>query len=401
MNEFNGLAPIFIVGVPRSGTTLLAAMLAAHSRLSCGTETRFFRFLSQSHPEKLLDAEHWPDDATEFLFNMKLVDIPVPDHYGLRREQIRAYLAERTACIPNILSSLTEQFMSREGKERWVEKSPEHLLFVRDIRRYFPQSPIIRIVRDPRDVALSLNKSPWAPSDFLDAILLWRKYDLASWEFFRDDQNSLTIHYEMLVQSPEKELKRICEFIGESFEQTMLDTSKSADHLVTSKDSWHRIVDKPVDASRIGVWERELSKETNRLAEALIGDRIISYGYECVENFDTAAETYPSLEALASHRQALSALVKKDIRFWVKNLGEQRKTEVYVGVPDKDNWLRYTKPERWGDILRIIAKIAWDKLSGHRIYWVRNRVVEKHAGSATSLIASVFKLTESHLDLVD
>ena len=84
-------APIFVVGVPRSGTTLLAAMLAAHGSLSCGTETRFFHFLSQTDAEKLIKAENWPDSATDFLFKLKLVDIPVPEHYALRKEQIRAY----------------------------------------------------------------------------------------------------------------------------------------------------------------------------------------------------------------------------------------------------------------------------------------------------------------------
>lgn len=392
--------PVFIVGVPRSGTTLLAAMLSAHSRLSCGTETRFFRFLSQVDAGQLTDPVYWPDSATDFLFNVKLVDTPVPEHYGFGKEQVRTFLNERFASVPTILSSLTEQFMIREGKERWMEKSPEHLLFVRDIRRYFPQSPIIRIVRDPRDVALSLNKAPWAPSDFLDAILLWCKYDQASWEFFQEDQNTLTIHYETLLYSPEKELLKVCDFIGESFELTMLDTSKSADNLITKKDSWHRIVDKPIDTSRIGVWKRELPEGSNRLGEALIGDRISAYGYECVETFHDAAQIYPSLAALADYPQALKALVDKDIRFWVKRAGEQ-KVAVYVGLPDKDNWLRYTKPERWGDILRIIAKIVRDKLTGRRIYWIRNRAFEKHSGSATGLISSIFKLAESRLDVAD
>lgn len=401
MNGFAGTAPIFVVGVPRSGTTLLAAMLAAHSRLNCGTETRFFHFLSQNNPENLVEAECWPDRATDFLFDMKLVDIPVPDHYGLDREQIKAYLAERKASIPNILASLTEQLMIREGKERWVEKSPEHLLFVKDVRRYFPQSPIIRIVRDPRDVALSLNKSPWAPADFVDAILLWRRYDETSREFFREDHNSLTIHYEHLIQSPEKELRRVCNFIDESFEAAMLDTSKSAENLVTKKDTWHRIVDKPVDPSRLGVWKRELPDGMNRLAEALVGDRINVYGYERVESLETAARVYPSLDALARHRQAMSVLVEKNIRFWVNSPGESIKTVVYIGLPDRDHWLRYKKPERWGDILRIIVQIAWSKFTGQRVYWIRNQALEKHSGSATRLIASIFKLTESLLDLAD
>jgi len=394
-------APIFVVGVPRSGTTLLAAMLAAHSRLSCGTETRFFHFLSQMDTGELTKAENWPDGAVDFLFKMKLVDIPVPEHYALGKEQLKAYLVDKEPRIPNILSSLTEQFMIREGKRRWVEKSPEHLLFVGDIRRYFPKSPIIHIVRDPRDVALSLNKSPWAPPDFLDAILMWRKYDLSSWEFFQNDQNSLTVQYEFLLQSPEDELRKICEFIDESFELTMLDTSQSANNLVTRKDSWHRIVDKPVDVSRIGVWKRELAEDDNRLAEALIGDRIRAYEYECVESFETAAEVFPSLEMLVRHRSALEKLVEREIRFWTSPADENIKISLYIGLPDKDKWLRNNKPERWGDIFQIFTKIIRDKLAGRRVYWIQDQILEKKSSYAAKLIASIFRLTESRLDFVN
>lgn len=393
--------PIFVVGVPRSGTTLLAAMLAAHRQLSCGTETRFFHFLSQVDVGELIKPENWPDDAIDFLFNMKLVDIPVPEHYALGREQIKAYLDDKTACVPNILSSLTEQFMFREGKKRWVEKSPEHLLFVRDIRKYFPQSPIIQIMRDPRDVALSLNKAPWAPSDFLDAILLWRKYDLSSLDFFQNDQNSLIVHYELLLQSPEDELKKICDFIGEPFETTMLDTSRSANNLVTRKDSWHRIVDKPVDVSRIGVWKRELPESFNRLAEALIGDRIRAYGYECIESFETLAKVYPSLEILVNQRPIFDELVDKGVRFWSYRADEDIKISLYVGLPDNDKWLRHTIPQRWGDILRIISKICWDKLTGRSIYWIRNQILEKKPSYAAKMISSIFRLTEGRMDLVN
>jgi hypothetical protein len=331
---------------------------------------------------------------------MKLVDIPVPEHYELGREQIKAYLNDKTACVPNILSSLTEQFMIQEGKKRWVEKSPEHLLFVRDIRNYFPQSPIIRIVRDPRDVALSLNKAPWAPPDFLDAILMWRKYDLSSWKFFQHDQNSLTVHYELLLQSPEDELRKICDFIGEPFDLTMLDTSRSANNLVTSKDSWHRIVDKPVDISRIGVWKRELPKDANRLTEAMIGDRIRDYDYDCIESFETAAKVYPSLEMLLGHRSAFEKFVDRGIRFWKNPVDENFKISLYVGIPDKNGWLRNDKPERWGDIFQIFVNIFLDKITGRSIYWIQDQILEKKSSYASKLIASFLRLTESRLDFV-
>ncbi|MDT8305503.1 MAG: sulfotransferase, partial [Anaerolineae bacterium] len=60
--------PIFVVGVQRSGTTLLAALLAAHSRMSCGPETHFFRWLAEEEePSRLCRADSWPETAVSFL----------------------------------------------------------------------------------------------------------------------------------------------------------------------------------------------------------------------------------------------------------------------------------------------------------------------------------------------
>jgi hypothetical protein len=381
-----GKAPIFVVGVPRSGTTLLAAMLGAHSRMSCGTETRFFRFLPNACVDQLCAPESWPENAVDFLYTMKLVDIPVPDHYNLNRQQIYDYLSVQPPSIQNILASLTEQFMIVEEKSRWVEKSPEHLMYVNNIRNYFPESPIVRIIRDPRDVALSLIKTPWAPQDFLEAIIYWRIYDENSARFFKSDANCYTIYYENLIQSPEIELKKLCEFLGEDYEDQMLDTSRSAANIVTKKDSWHRIVDKPVDLSRLFVWKNGLTQDINRVAEALIGDRLETYGYERVENFDRFASVYPELDMLLNFRESLASLVGQGFRFWRSGYEHGSHLKVYVGEPDKDKWLSEKKPERWWETFHLITEMLREKLAHQQIYWVRNQDVKMDLGYCSRML---------------
>jgi hypothetical protein len=396
MNVVDDKPPIFIVGVPRSGTTLLAAMLNAHSRLSCGTETRFFRFLSGVDLDELCDQRTWPDMAVDYLFSLKLVDKPVPEHYAVTKEQIYTYLRVHPPTIPSILSSLTELFMRKEGKCRWVEKSPEHLLYVDEIRKYFPQSPIIRIVRDPRDVALSLVKAPWAPPDYLDALLYWCDYDERSEGFFQYDRKSYTIFYENLVQSPESELRKLCVFIGEDFENEMLDTSNSAAKVVTEMDAWHRIVHKPVDKTRTQVWKRELTNEQNRITESLIGDRILTYEYDREESFDHKAIVYPSIDALLKYRLSLKKFVDEGVRFFEMDYDDKDHYVIYVGDPDLDKWLRYKQIERWWDTVRIIAKILIGKLTNQHIYWVRETTDDAKPSYSSRLIAFVLQfITES------
>ncbi|MFN8487844.1 MAG: sulfotransferase [Caldilineaceae bacterium] len=390
MNNPIDQAPIFIVGVPRSGTTLLAAMLAAHSQLSCGPETRFFHFLAQTDPQQLL--EDWPEKAVDYLFSLILIE-PVPHHYGLTREAIATALKAQPPSIPSIISALTEQYMQQQGKRRWVEKSPEHLICVDAIRAVFPNSPIIRIVRDPRDVALSLVKTPWAPQDFLEALLFWRMYDLQSTPFFQADANCYTLYYENLVQTPERELRQLCAFLGESFEPQMLDTSTSATKVTTEKEAWKHLVAKPVDQSRIHTWKRELSKEQNQAAEALIGDRLLAYGYECAERFEQVADVYPSVETLLKYRQSMASFVDAKIKFWHDVHERQSDLMIYLGSPEQDRWLRDQKPGRWWDTLRIISRILKGKLAHQPVFWVRDRVAVVQAGFCGRLIAWTFQLT--------
>ena len=118
-------------------------------------ETRFFHFLAKTNIDQLLDL--WPENAIHFLFSIVLIK-PIPVHYGISRSEIRSYLENQTPSVPAVLSSLTEQIMVKEGKHRWVEKSPENTVQLDLVRQYFHRSPVIRILRDPRDVAPSMIK---------------------------------------------------------------------------------------------------------------------------------------------------------------------------------------------------------------------------------------------------
>lgn len=388
--------PIFIVGVPRSGTTLLAAMLSSHSCLSCGPETRFFHFLAKTNPDLLCESHSWPGEALKFLFATNLVGIPVPEHYKVDSSQIQSYLVQHKPAIPSIISCLTEQAMIRKGKSRWIEKSPEHLKHVYTIRKYFPYSPIIRIVRDPRDVSLSLMKVPWAPSDFLDALMLWRNYDEQSAFFFQNDKNTHTMFYEKLVVSPDIELKNLCNFIGENYESRMLDTSDSFANVVAEKEVWHRIVSKPVDKTRIRLWKKEISREENRIAEALIGDRLKIYGYDNMERLDQVAVVYPSLSTLVRYRKSLASLISDGTRFWKIDSDLQRPLMIYVGHPDRDRWLRFGKPERLFDASHVIIEILKRKLSRQDIYWIRDENDCVKSGVLAWLLTFVLKLLAIH-----
>lgn len=401
--------PIFIVGVPRSGTTLLAALLGAHSRLSCGPETHFFmflpgrkrllfyrlfRFLPSAKSHLLCARKYWPDRAVDFLFSMDHVGQPVPAHYGFSRDDISQYLRRCQPSIQAILASLTEQFMHKRGKQRWVEKTPDHLVLAPAIRKYFPNAPILRIVRDPRDVALSLKNVPWGPKSFLGGLALWMKYDEMSRSFFETDSLCHTLRYEDLLSSPEEEIKKVCDFINVPFEDSMLDTTRSYADVNRTNESWKENVQRGFDKSRARVWEQKLDEAEIQLAEAIAGGRLRYYGYPVIHNYCNYNRLIPP-SAIPKYPQLISHLAANGTRFWSAAPSEAPSAEVYLGDPVTDHWLAGNGCERAMQTLRIGCRILLQRLSGRRVTWVCRDSLAKRTGVCSALLSMILPRREN------
>jgi hypothetical protein len=384
--------PVFVVGVPRSGTTLLAAMLAAHSRLSCGPETHFFRWLARVEERQLCDASTWPGPAASFVQSIRhTAFIPgtertLLEKYQIDESGIPAYLRAQDPSVPNILRSVTEQHMEAQGKRRWVEKTPEHLLHVATIRRFFPRSPIVRVIRDPRDVALSLMKVPWGVQSFLQGLLYWQRLDAASRDFLADDRLVYTLRFEDLVSCPREELQKLCRFVGEAFEERMLDTSNTGEAINSRNVPWKNKVREAPDSSRAEAWRSELTRPENQLAEALLGDHLVTLGYRVNEHFSRAAEIYPRSGLAAEYAGAMAIVASKGVRFWKAGPEEQCRTKVYLGEPGSREWLGEQKAGRVMKALPVLSDIASAAMRHRDLYWIPNRDDGQWAGYVSLLL---------------
>jgi hypothetical protein len=364
-------APIFIVGIPRSGTTLLAAMLAAHSRMSCGPETHFFRRLEKVDPDDLTRAAEWPRAAVDFICSITHTSFSSEERlrlinkYQIEKSQIESYLSSKEPSIPTILSSITEQFMVRMGKTRWVEKTPDHIEHLSLMRKYFPDSPIIRIMRDPRDVALSLRRVPWGAMSSIEAFLYWKDLDQKSDSFFASDSLGYTLRFEDLICTPEEEMKRLCQFIGEEYEPGMLDTSTTGKMLNSRNVPWKDKVSQPIDSDRISLWKREFTPQENRLAESILGDRISAFEYPRDEQFDLLGEVYPGSRLAVKYPDVFWMVSGRGVRFWKLTPNEKPSVRVYLGDPALDQWQSVDKAGPLPVIFDIINSI----LSRKAIYW--------------------------------
>ena len=392
-----GKDPVFIVGVPRSGTTLLAALLSAHSKMSCGPETHFFRNLPNSNLDHLVGSDSWITNAVEFISSISHTSYSdsgktlLIDKYHISKSQIADYLRNKEPSIQNILSSITEQHMVSNGKIRWIEKTPDHIEYVHTIRKYFPTSPIIRIIRDPRDTALSLMKMPWGTMTIHEALLYWIRIDDSSKDFFRTDKASYTIRYEDLIQVPTDQLKEVCDFIGEEFEESMLDTTQSGKQLNSRNVPWKEMASKPIDSSKVALWKREMSVSDILLAEAVLGDRLKEYEYSTSDTLERLGVIYPPSRVIDNHRKEFHFIASQGVRFWKTHPGEQPSAKIYIGDPANSDWFDGKYSKKILRTLSVIVEIVTSLFKNNKLFWISENSERSWTGLRAYLLKKLLE----------
>jgi hypothetical protein len=306
--------PIFIVGAPRSGTTLLSALLSSHSKIACGPETQFFNKLSSQELDRAIRDNNWPKIAIKLIMSLTLSEQKVYELFKVSEKEIEEYLKDQEPSVSAMLKSLTLLHAKKENKLRWAEKTPNHLLHLQQIREFFPQAPIIRIIRDPRDSANSMTKLPWASDLPLANAYLWNDWYQSSQFFFKIDTNTLTIRYEDLVMNPQNILKSITDFIGEAYEETMLDTSKSGKTVSSKNETWKSDVSKPLDSSKLYQWKKSLSKDICDAMSFVCIDGVLAFNYELNNRPIKYIKAYPlTRSAVERGINTITELSKKGI----------------------------------------------------------------------------------------
>jgi hypothetical protein len=276
-----GAGPVFVVGVPRSGTTLLTAILGSHSAFDCGPESGFFVHLARGRFEQALRSRRWPDAAVR-----ALDALPHPsgrtlvDRYDVRREAVRAFLEAHERSPANLLRSITEVSAAHRGRRRWVEKTPLHLLHVEDVLAHFPNARIVRIVRDPRDAASSMCRLPFESDSFVANCYAWMHYHAASRDTLTTDERCTTIRFEDLLHDVEPTVRSLCTFVGEHYEPAMIDHAARSSRVRADGEPWKNRVSERLDGSMAFRWRQGLDADSARVASLICHEALAELGYE-------------------------------------------------------------------------------------------------------------------------
>lgn len=272
-------APFFIVGSGRSGSTLLRVMLASHSRLCMPPETWFLLPLVEKFPlaGALSNAQ-----VTELL-NIVTSHYRWPDlniNPTVISAKVNSLISPTLRDICNVIySTLAES----AGKQRWGDKTPPYIKILPQLVELYPNARFIHLVRDGHDVTKSFQSKGWYGPALHSNTIEWktaaecmRRYEVEPWQ----DQ-LITIRYEALVQHTELELRKICNFLGEEFETTMLEKQPHAEHLIPERERkiHEKITRKPADTDTFR-WKRELSALEILIIESYIYSELDQSGYE-------------------------------------------------------------------------------------------------------------------------
>jgi len=285
--------PFFVVGAQRSGTTLLRLMLDRHPRLAVPHESHFI-------PE-LARAADAPASAEAFLSaleqSVRFQEWQVP------LDEVRARLPDGPLDWRGAFDAAFRAYAAREGKARWGDKTPGYVRHVELLRCIFPDLQLIHLVRDGRDVALSLLDVSWYGGRLADAARLWAadvESGRAAAAALTDDAY-LEVRYEDLVADPEAVLRRVCRFLGEAFAPRMLGFHETAGQKIPGhRQAWHARTTAPMTDESVGRWRTALSGRDRALFQRVAGAGLGELGYP-LESASPAARL-ASLPAWAAWR---------------------------------------------------------------------------------------------------
>ncbi|NOT26902.1 MAG: sulfotransferase [Acidobacteria bacterium] len=304
-------SPVFVIGFPRSGTSITCRLLRRYLKVSFGTESQFIiRYL-----RRLSEFGDLRDDAN---VRRLLYEISTERFFARSRhnwgfvfdvEQAINTLTSRSYSA--VLHAIFNQLADHNGMVRWGDKTPAYNYHLRELRQLFPDAQFVHVVRDGRDVALSIQKQGFGAKNACQAAGEWTRAIDSITAFSQDlsDDQYVEVRYEDLTSRPAAVVEELADFLG-------ID-----DRTGELRTYVHTHIQREITQDNSGKWHQALSAREVERFEAVAGDILAHFGYHL---------------AYQGHARPVSALER---RYW--NLRGRT-----------DRWLMRTY---WADNLYKIA----------------------------------------------
>jgi len=260
----------------------MRATLNSHPAVAVPGESHFISGLARTHRRRRFEIGGRLDAG------MFLSVLNESHHYrdwGLPDDEVMGALTAPPATdVADGVRRVYALYARRRRKPRYADKSPNYVLTMPVIARLLPEARFLHIVRDGRDVALSLLAiAEWGPTTVPDAALWWKKRLRAGRRAGRrlGARRYLEVRYEDLVHAPEPVLRTVCVFLDLEFDERLLDPSHRAEEVLASVRYPHhheRLRQPPTPGIR--EWKTEMERDDVLAFEALAGGVLTEMGYE-------------------------------------------------------------------------------------------------------------------------
>ncbi|MGH3135067.1 MAG: sulfotransferase family protein [Gaiellaceae bacterium] len=293
--------PLFVLGVSRSGTTLLRVILDRSPGIAIPDETFFIPQLAHRHSS--------PVDPAEFLDDIRRLprlavwDVPAEDFAARLRPGMS---------VGEALAAVFSAYAAKHGKPRWGDKTPMYMRHLGLIEELFPDAQYVHLIRDGRDAALAFLDIPegvvtrtWAhPRSPAGFACEWRTEVRRARDLGRrlGPLRYLEVRYEDLVVDTAGVVRSVCEFAGLPFEPGMLEYSDAVD--VSAKPHHQRLLQPPTRGVRD--WRTQMERGDALAFEAIAGDLLADLGYELLDP-ESARRSARTAVPLAWYRLRMGA----------------------------------------------------------------------------------------------
>jgi hypothetical protein len=267
--------PLLVLGVRRSGTTLLRVILDRSSQLAIPDESYFVPQIADRH-RGTVDVDRFVDDLRR---------LPTLRDWGVDPVAVRARLGPGCRA-GEAIAAVYEVYAAERGKSRWGDKTPMYMGHLPLLERLFPSARYVHLIRDGRDAALSFLAVPagimtegWGhPRDAAGFACQWRTEVTAARVLGRrvGADRYLEVRYEDLVADPEHAVRAICAFAALPWEPAMLDYPDAVD--VTAKPHQQSLRRAPTPGLRS--WRDQMPVDDAAAFESIAGDLLSELGYE-------------------------------------------------------------------------------------------------------------------------
>jgi hypothetical protein len=299
-------SPIFIVGVHRSGTTLLRYMLSSSPRIYIPPESDFIPRFFKNRPNGRLSKQQISRFLRIIFKEYRFVGEWKGDAPDI--EVLLQNMASRTPAA--FLNALYRMYAHQHGATRWGDKTPIYTSYVDLIHQIFPTAQFIHIIRDGRDVALStLDK--WGQKelhvDIYYAARIWvrRIQDARAAASRLGPGQYYELRYEHLVENAEKELRAVCDFLDETYLPAMANSHRLARKQIPN-DGFHAPVRMPPTTHHVARWKQEMTLADLNLFESVAGNMLTTLGYpRATEAKDLSTRDRLRIAALAAKYEIL------------------------------------------------------------------------------------------------